>query len=679
MNRRAFLTALVAAPAAAVLLPGCSSSNSGGAVVAGPDMSGADAGVRAQDDLYRHVNGAWLKEYELPADKSWYGTGAAVEDRNTQWLREYIEGIHDPVAGSDEQKLRDLYDAALDLDAIERLGLEPIRDLLNDIDRAATKFELARVMGAVTVQLQRRAALDPCSLFEVLVLPDSRNAGTHAVLLGQAGIALAYSVYRTPNFGKQLDAYRTELESLATTAGFTDPAGMAQRVVALETRIAAEHWEDARLRDVEATYNRFAWRELATLAPGFEWDAWLAGLGGTESQFGTVIVGQPSYFTAAAQLWEQTDIAIWREYLKLGVVREYAGLLSSAFADADFAFAAVRMGLTERPARRDIAFYLAEQHFGDVLSKWFVAKHFSDLIKQRVEEMVTDIVEVYRIRLREAMWMSPDTRATALAKLDRMAVGVGYPETWQDYSGLTITKGQLVTSIRASLRFQWQQGFAQIGTPVRASEWRLHAHTVEAMYHPNAFELPAGILQPPFFDPHAAAACNYGAIGATIGHEIGHAFDDQGSHYDADNTLRDWWTAVDRVEFERRMQVVVSRYDGLVPEGVDPPNHVDGARTVGENSADIRGLTAAVAAYRRAQMRLGVDHPDYAPLFLAYARAWRRKTRPELLAAQLASDTHSPTEFRVNEVVRHVPEFYQAFGVKEGDKLYLAPDARITL
>ncbi|MFF2555050.1 M13 family metallopeptidase [Nocardia sp. NPDC058058] len=677
MDRRTLLTALVTVPAAMALLPACSGDSR--TKPRGPDLSGADPGVRPQDDLYRHVNGKWLTEYPLEADATVYGTGAEVQDRNTSWLREYIEGIEHPVAGSDEQKVRDLYDACLDTAAVERLGLAPIQDLIDDIDSAATKSDLARLMGAVTIQIPRRGVLDPCSLFCVLVLPDPQDATTHTVVLGQAGIGLPASVYLRPQFTAQLDAYRILLQSLATAAGFPDPAGAAHRVLELEKRIVAEHWDEVRLRDTNAFLNRFKWSELSTLAPGFDWEAWRTGLGAPTERLGAVIVGEPSYFTAAAKIWMDTDIPLWREYLKLGVVREFAGLLSTGFADPDFAFTSVRTGLTKRPTRSEFAFAIVERYLGDVLSKAFVTQHFSSETKRQVEEIVTGIRKAHRDALTDSAWMTADTRASALTKLDRMGVGIGGPDSWQDYSGMTVTAGRLVASIRAAMRFGWKALFELAGTPVRPSEWRLHAHTTEAMYHPNAFELPAGILQPPFFDSGAEPAVNYGAIGTIIGHEIGHAFDDQGSHYDADGNLREWWTPADRTEFERRLHGLIPQFDGLIPEGLESPNRVDGTRTLSENSADLRGLIAALAAFRHAEQLRGITDPDFVPFFLAYARAWRRKSRPEVVANQLASDGHAPPEFRVNQIVRNVPEFYTAFGVREGDKLYLAPDQRITL
>lgn len=678
-DRRAFLAAAVAAPVAA-LLPGCSRSEAGRAPTP-PDLSGADAGVRVQDDLYRHVNGTWLREYQLPADKVIYGTGMEVDDRVGDQLRAIIDDIQDPEPGSDEQRLRDLYDAALDRDTRERLGLRPIQDLLADIASARTKSDLARVMGAITVTLPHNGGvLAPCGLFAVLVLPDQRDSRTYGVRLGQAGIALPAGVYQQSEFAAQLDAYREFLRRLAAHAGLENPDLAARRAADLEVRIVAEHWDAVRLRDDNATYNPYQWSELSTLAPGFDWNAWRDGLGAAAERFRTVVVGQPSYFTAAARLWDEVDIDDWRDYLRVGVVREFATLLDRTCVDLAFDFyGRVRHGRTEPATETKTALLVTESYLGELLSKQYVARHFSPEAKRAAAELVADIKAAHRDSLTAATWMSPQTRAIALAKLDRMTAKVGYPDTWQDYSGVTITKDELVTSVRAATRWAWAEMFARSGEGVRTWEWPAYAHTVEAYYRPNEIVLPAGILQPPFFDPGAESAVNFGGIGVTIGHEIGHAFDDQGARYDADGNLRDWWTAADRAEFDRRTQRVIAQFDGLTPVGMDSKYRVNGALTAGENAADIRGLAAALAAFRAAENRRGVTDPDYSYVFLAYARAWRRSYRPEWMIGQLASDPHCPTEFRVNQVVRNAPEFYTAFDVQDGDKLYLPPDQRVTL
>ncbi|MGW4355104.1 M13 family metallopeptidase [Nocardia sp. NPDC004582] len=669
VDRRAFLIALGLVPAAAALAA-CGSGTTA-KTLTGPDLSGADEAVRVQDDLYRYVNGKWLREYQLPPDKPAYGAISEANERTLNQLREIIDGIKDPEPGSDAQKIRDLYDARVDWDTVEKLGMSPLQELFDQVDKAATKPDLAKVMGALPIG----------GLIGIGVSIDRKNSNAYIPGISQSGLGLEEDYYSKPQYAEKLKGYRVYLEAIAKGAGFADPSGMAQRILDLETRIAAVFWDRVRRRDADASYNRMTWQQLTELGRGFDFEPWLAGCTDRPKDlFAEVIVAQPSYITAAGQIWADTDIAIWRDYLKLSVVRAYAPYLPIAINDAYFQFAGrVMRGQQERQERWKYGVNLVNSSLPESLGKLYVDKHFPASAKDEVKRMVDDLLNAYRENFRTSAWMTQPTRDAALAKLDKMRVKIGYPDKWDDYSKLTVTRGKLVQSLLAINAFNNKKDWDRLGKPVDKSEWGMSPQTVNAYYSPpnNEIVFPAAYLQPPYFDKDAQLAVNFGAVGATIGHEIGHGFDDQGRKYDGDGNLRDWWTPEDKAAFEARAAKVVAQFDGLVPEGVSPENKVNGKLTLGENLADLRGLQIALAAYRLAEKRAGNDNPDYRTMFLSWARGWRAKQTPELTAEGL-SDTHSPDEFRCNQVVRNLPEFYSTFGVTSGDKLFMPEDQRVT-
>ncbi|WP_084529819.1 M13 family metallopeptidase [Nocardia crassostreae] len=670
LDRRTLLKALGLVPLVAAAAA-CSPDKP--KALTGPDMSGSDPGIRPQDDLYRYVNGKWLDNYKLPPDKTSYGTFAEVEERTQQQLRGLVEGIGDPGAGTDGQKIRDLYDGVLDTGEIDKLGMTPLRDRLARIDAAAGKPELANAMGALPVD----------GLFRLMVGVDDRDASRNIAQINQSGLGLEEQYYRDPQFADILDGYEKFLERIATGAGFGDPAGMARRVLELEKRIAAGFWDNVRLRDPQAGYNKLSWSELTALGPRFEWDRWLAGHTDRPRElFDAVLVRQPSYVTAAAGLWGEVDIDTWRDYLRLTLVRTWAEYLPAAIADAQFDFYEKTLnGLEQRPERWKTAIDTVNENIGQLLGKQYVAQYFPADSKDAVQRLVGDLMAAYRVDFENSTWMSPDTRAAAIVKLDKINTKIGYPDKWEDYSGLSITRGKLVESLLAVQAFTDKRMFGKLGEPVDRTEWGMPPQTVNAYYDPTRNEIvfPAGILQEPFFSAEAEAAVNYGGIGGVIGHEIGHGFDDQGSMYDGDGNLKDWWTPQDRAAFEVKTKQLIAQYDALVPTGLPADDHVNGALTVGENLADLRGLGIALAAYGIAEKRGGTDNPDLRPMFESWGRIWRIQRTPESLEQQLQGDPHSPGEFRCNQVVRNIEQFYATFGVKEGDKAYLPPDQRVTL
>jgi putative endopeptidase len=671
INRRGFLFVLGTLPVAAALVS-CSPDDSTPTRLNGPDLSGVDDTVRPQDDLYRHINGIWLKTYQLPPDRAGYSNFDEVGDRVQQQLRELIEGIHNPTGGTPEQQIRDLYDARMDLDTLEKLGMTPLEPMFARIDRAATKPDLATVMGALPVG----------GLIGLGVGVDPKNSTAYLPYLSQSGIGMGEQYYRKPEFAPYLAAYSTLLQRLSAGAGFPDPNATAQRVLDLEKRIAAGFWDNVRTRDSDATYNLKTWDEVKALAPGFDWEPWLAGSTDRPKHlFDTIQVAEPSFVTAAGQLWTDVDIDTWREYLKLSLIRKYAKYLQKAISDANFDYVKATSGITQRPDLWKSAVATVDTNLGQQLGKLYVARYFPPAAKNRAMELVHNLLAAYRDNFRDSGWMSQPTRDAAIAKLDKITVKIGYPDTWVDYSKLTVTRGKLVESLLTIDEFESTRSMNKLGTPVDKTEWAMPPQTVNAYYEPsgNSINFPAAILQPPFFDKDAEPAVNYGAIGATIGHEIGHGFDDQGAKYDGDGNRRDWWTPKDRAAFDAKTEQLIAQYNALVPAGLDPNQHVNGDLTVGENLADLRGLMIALAAYRIERKNKGDNTPDYTPMFQSWGRNWREKQTRQALEQQIATDPHSPGEFRCNQVVRNLPEFYAAFGVRQSDKLFLPEDQRVSL
>ncbi|MQY23136.1 M13 family metallopeptidase [Nocardia macrotermitis] len=668
LDRRSFLVALGAVPVAATLAS-CNADDSVSKPPAGPDLSGVDQAVRPQDDLFRHVNGTWLRTYQLPPDKSEFGTFTEVSDRVEGQLKEVIAGIKDPKDGTPEQQIRDLYDARMDEATLDKLGLTPLAGLFAKIDGAATKPDLAKVMGALPLG----------GLIGLGISVDQKHSTAYLPSIGQSGLGMSEQYYSKPQFAQYLAAYSTLMQKLATGGGLADPNGAAQRVVDLEKQIAAAFWNNVQTRDSDATYNLKSWDEVKALAPEFDWEPWLSGsTSRPKTLFAKIVVAEPSYVTAAGQLWAATDIAIWRDYLKLALLRSYAKYLTKALSDANFEYVKVTAGVQQRPELWKSAVGVVDANLGEMLGKLYVAKYFPAEAKDRAKQLVDNLLAAYRQNFQNSSWMSPPTRDAAIAKLGKITVKIGYPDKWVDYSKVKVTRGKLVESLLAITAFESDRAMNKLGTPVDKTEWGMTPQTVNAYYDvtSNSINFPAAILQAPFFDKNAEAAVNYGAIGAVIGHEIGHGFDDQGSKYDGDGNRKDWWSPQDRAAFEAKTKQLITQYDALVPEGLPPTDHVNGALTVGENLADLRGLMISLSAFR---IDLKTDTPNYTDMFLSWGRNWRAKQTPQYTEQLLANDVHSPSEFRCNQVVRNLPEFYQTFGIKETDKLFLAKDQRVSL
>ena len=646
----------------------------------GIDRAGADASVRPQDDLFRHVNGAWLAKTQIPAERAYYGSFIQLADKAESDLRALIEAAaaSDSPAGSDARKVGDLFASFMDEARAESLGLEPIKDQLARVAAINDKAGLV-----ATIADLQHAGVD--GAFSAFVNTDDKHADRYIVNLTQGGLSLPdESYYRDPKFEPIRKAYVAHVTKMFELVGLPEPKASADTIMALETRLAKSHWDRVKSRNDTLAYNRKDRKQLDALTPGLDWSAWFAGMGAGEG-IHEVIVRQPDYFSALARALDDVPLAQWKTWLTWRVLSENAPLLSKPLVDESFAFYGRTLtGTPENRPRWKRAVGAVEHAMGFAAGKLYVEKHFPAAARERMKGLVDNLIGAYRDDIQSLDWMSPETRTRALDKLARFTPKIGYPEKWRDYSKLEVRRDDLVGNIRRAAAFEIERNLAKLGKPVDRTEWLMTPQTVNAYYNPNMNEIvfPASILQPPFFDLNADDAVNYGGIGAVIGHEIGHGFDAQGSKYDGDGNMNDWWTADDRREFDARAKKLIEQYNGFSPPQV-PDQHVNGALTIGENIGDLGGLAIAYRAYHRSLGSAKAPVIDGLTgeqrLFIGWAQVWRSKYRDAEIKRRLAVDPHSPPMFRCNGVVRNLPEFYQAFGVKEGDKLWLPADQRVRI
>ena len=658
--------------------------------VSGLDLSYVDDSTRIQDDLFGHVNGRWLAEHVIPGDRSQDGSFHVLRDRSEEQVRTIVEecAAGTAEAGTDAQRVGDLYASFADEAAVDAAGVTPIADELAAVAGARDTDELAEVLA----RLQRtglRGVVGPS------IAPDAGDSTRYLVHLSQSGLGLPdEAYYREDSHADTLASYREHVAAMLAVTGAGDSA-TAERVLAVEHRIAAAHWDVVRNRDSTLTYNLTAAADLESDAPGFPWRRWASALaGGTvdvDTLLGEVVVRQPSYLTALSALWSGDDaitLSDWQAWATWRVVSGRAPFLSGDVVAQNFDFVGrVLSGTEEIRERWKRGVGLVESLLGDAVGRLYVDRHFPAESKEQMVELVANLVEAYRRRISTLDWMTPATRERALDKLDRFTPKIGYPDTWKDYTGVEIVRGDLLGSIRAAEAAETDRELGKLGGPIDRDEWLMTPQTVNAYYNPRMNEIvfPAAILQPPFFDAGADDAANYGGIGAVIGHEIGHGFDDQGSKYDGDGNLRDWWSDDDRAEFDRRAGALIDQYSALEPSD-SPGQHVNGALTVGENIGDLGGLSIALVAYEVACEKAGVDEPPVIDgltglqrVFYGWAQVWRAKTRAAEAARRLAIDPHSPPELRTNGVVRNIDAFHDAFDLAPGDALYLEPEARVRI
>ena len=653
------------------------------AIRSGIDLSFVDAGARPQDDLFGHVNGRWLAQYDIPADRATDGAFRYLFDRAEEQVRDLITGASSGAGSADEQRIGDLYASFLDEDAVERRGVQPLLDELRAIDDAADADALAAVLGA----LQRTGVGGGVGMY---VDTDSKNSSRYLVHFSQSGIGLPdESYFRDEQHAEVLAAYPGHIAtmfSLVFGGSAEEHAETAARIVALETKLAAAHWDVVKRRDADLTYNLRSFAELQDEAVGFDWVGWVGALGSTPEKVAELVVRQPDYLTAFAALWGSEDLEEWKRWARWRLIRARASWLTDAIVAADFDFYGRLLTGTEQIRDRwKRAVSLVEGLMGDAVGKLYVARLFPPDAKARIDTLVDNLKEAYRTSISDLDWMTPQTRERALTKLDKFTAKVGYPAKWRDYSALVIDRGDLYGNYQRGYAVNHDRELAKLGGPVDRDEWFMTPQTVNAYYNPGMNEIvfPAAILQPPFFDADADDAANYGGIGAVIGHEIGHGFDDQGAKYDGDGNLVDWWTDDDRSEFGARTKALIEQYEAYTPRELDNGHHVNGAFTVGENIGDLGGLSIALLAY---QLSLnGEPAPVIDGLsgvqrvFYGWAQVWRTKSRDAEAIRRLAVDPHSPPEFRCNGVIRNVDAFYDAFDVAESDALYLEPQSRVRI
>ena len=673
---RRFVQAAVTATIAAGLGLGAGPPDSR----SGIDKAYIDPAVRAQDDLFRHVNGKWLAEAKIPADRSVDGAFYKLRDKSESDLRAIIEATStsgQQPAGSEAQKVGDLYASFINEARAEELALTPVREELASIDSIRDKADLIRALGKLG-----RTGTD--GLIGVSVDTDAKQSDRYIIYLSQSGIGLPdESYYRDEKYKAIRTAYVAHIRKIFELAGIADPAASADTVMALETRIAKGHWDRVKSRDDTLTYNKRDRAGLAKLAPGFDWAAWLDAIGAEGVK--EVVVRQPGFFETVDVLLNERPIDEWKTWLRWDVLHSRAPFLSKAVVDEHFAFYGRTLtGAPENRPRWKRGVAAVEGSLGEAVGKLYVAKHFPPAAKARMQSLVGNLIEAYRQDIKSLDWMGPETKVKALEKLSKFNPKIGYPDKWRDYSALEIRRDDLVGNIRRASAFELARQLAKLGKPVDRREWLMTPQTVNAYYNPGMNEIvfPAAILQSPFVDLDADDAVNYGGIGAVIGHEIGHGFDDQGSKYDGDGNMNDWWTDADKKEFEKRAKMLIEQYNAFAPAQL-PDQHVNGALTIGENIGDLGGLAIGYKAYKislkgaPAPVLDGLTGPQR--LFIGWAQVWRSKGRDAEVQRRLAVDPHSPPEFRCNGVIRNLAEFYEAFGVKEGDKLWLPADRRVRI
>lgn len=651
----------------------------------GLDLSHLDSAVRPQDDLFGHVNGRWLDGYQMPPDRATDGAFRALFDRAEIQVRELLTEAAESgaPAGTDERRIGDLYASFLDEHTVQARGVQPLLAELAAIEHAGGRDALARVLGAC----QRTGVGGGVGLY---VDTDSKDSTRYLLHLTQSGLGLPdESYYRDEQHAEILAAYPDHIAAmfaLVYGGDAAEHAAVAARIVALETQLAGAHWDVVKRRDAELSYNLRTFAGLPQEAPGFDWAGWVGALGVSGEVTGELVVRQPDYLIAFAALWHSAELADWRDWARWRLIHGRAGILTDALVAEDFEFYGRRLSGTEQIRdrwKRGVS--LVESMMGDAVGKLYVAKHFPPDAKARIDALVANLREAYRVSITGLDWMTPETRERALAKLDKFTAKVGYPARWRDYSAVVTDPADLYGNFLRAYAVNYDRELAKLGSPVDRDEWFMTPQTVNAYYNPGMNEIvfPAAILQPPFFDPETDDAANYGGIGAVIGHEIGHGFDDQGAKYDGDGNLVDWWTDADRSEFGVRTDALIAQYETYVPRALGDGRHVNGAFTVGENIGDLGGLSIALLAY---QLSLGdAEAPVIDGLtgvqrvFYGWAQVWRTKSRDAEAIRRLATDPHSPPEFRCNGVIRNIDAFYDAFGVAEDDALYLEPAQRVRI
>ena len=642
----------------------------------GLDLSARNVSVKPGDDFFAYANGAWYERFTVPADKGSYGMFNVLDDEARANVRNIIESAAaaKPAAGSVEQKIGDYFASFMDTAAIEANGVNVIKGDLDRIAAVKSTADLSRLFGEPGFQ-------SPVAAYIGL---DDKNPDAYFVNLIQSGLGMPdrdYYLADDPELKKTRDAYLAHVGRMLTLIGAADASAQAARVLSLETAIARAHWPAARTRDAIANYNPKRRAEISAFAPGLAWQAMFDAM--EVGQWDLFNANTPTALAGIAALVRSRPLDDWKAYLTYHHAHLHAAYLPKAVDDENFAFYGKVLSGSERQRERwERGVDLVNDGLGEAIGRVYVERHFPPESKAKIDALVARLIAAYKANIEKLEWMGPETRARALEKLATFRLKIGYPDKWKDYSSLTIVPGRLLDNVRAASLWQWRYDVAKLGKPADKGEWLMTPQTVNAYYYPGTNEItfPAAILQPPFFDPNADDAVNYGGIGGVIGHEIGHGFDDQGRLYDARGVLQDWWTKADADAFGKRSSTLVAQYGALQPL---PGLKVNGQLTLGENIGDLGGLGVAYQAYR--QSVAGREVPTIDGLtgdqrfFLSWAQIWRSKYRDETLRALILSNPHAPPTARVNGAVRNVDAWYTAFGVQPGDKLYLPPEQRVRI
>jgi putative endopeptidase len=648
-------------------------------LTAGIDATAFDRTVRPQDDFFTYVNGGWLAKTPIPADKASYGAFDMLLDKSQADLRTIIEdAAKAPGApGTESQKIGDFYTSFMNDARADQLGAAPLAQALAAIDAVQTKTELARqfaVLAKINVDVPLVAFVEG----------DFKEPQRNTLFAYQGGLGMPDRDYYVKDDAK-LAAYRTEyvtlLSTLLTLAGQPTPETTATEIMALETSLAKAQWTNVETRDVVKSYNKFAVADLPREFPGFDWAAWTTELGAASAP--SLIVSQPSYVKAVAAAVNEWPVARWKPYLKASLIRNFAPFLSKAFVEARFQFYGKTLrGTPEIQPRWKRAVNAINDNLGEMVGKLYVARFFPPEAKARMQRLVENLRLAYKDGIEQLVWMSPATKTEAQKKLAAFTPKIGYPNKWRDYSAVTVKADDLVGNMMRAFAADSAFQIAKVGKPVDPEEWGMTPQTVNAYYHPirNEVVFPAAILQPPFFNMTADDAVNYGGIGAVIGHEMGHGFDDQGRQFDGTGTMRDWWTDKDAAEYKTRTEQLVAQFSSF--EAL-PGLKVNGALTLGENIGDLTGITIAYRAYKRSLAGKPAAVIEALTgdqrFFMGWAQVWRGKMRDDALRQQVLTNVHSPDRFRANGPLGNVPEFYTTFGVKPGDKLFIEPANRVKI
>ncbi len=670
---------LILAAAALATLSSCVRFESKEQLPSGIIAENMDTLVKPGDNFHAYVNGKWMKDNPIPADKSSIGVAETIIDKAQDDVKAIIEesAKGNFAAGSNEQKIGDFYDSYMNQKARDEKGIDPLSVEFAQIDAIKNHDDLAAFFG----KANKSGIMFP---FSVGVESDLKDPTKYMLYTWQNGLGLPDREYYMLSDAKSKDIrskYVSHIANMLKLAKINDADAAAKSIMALETELASKHMAKEDTRNYAANYTKVAIGDLSKLMPKLNWKLLLENAHIKNQN--DIVIMQRDYMKAADAIIAKTPIATWKQYLKWGLIHSAATSLTSEIDAENFNFyGKVLSGTTEQRPQWRRAVTVVNNNLGEIVGEVYVKKHFSPEAKAKMTELVNNLLKAYEQSIKELDWMTPQTKKKALDKLSKFTPKIGYPDKWRDYSSLKVVKGDLYGNMQRATEFEYNRQINKLGKPVDRGEWGMTPQTVNAYYNPSLNEIvfPAAILQPPFFDMNVDDAVNYGAIGAVIGHEIGHGFDDSGSTFDGDGVMRDWWTPEDLEAFKKRTGALVAQYNEFKPF---PDLSVNGAYTLGENIGDLGGLSIALKAYKLSLN--GKDAPvidgftGEQRLFIGYGQTWNQKQREESLRSQIASDPHSPALYRVNGIVRNVPEFYSAFDIKPGDSLYLAPEKRVKI